>query len=148
MKRIVVLFAALLAYAGLALAAININSATQEQLEKLDGIGPVKAQAIIEYRQKNGPFRKLEDIKNVPGVGDATYQKIRKDIALSGRSTDVKDEKAEPKKADTKKADAKKAEEKKADTKKADEKKADTKTDTKKTDAKKTEEKKADEKKK
>ena len=108
MKRIVVLFAALLAYAGLALAAININSATKEQLEKLDGIGPVKAQAIIDHRRKNGPFKKLEDVKDVPGIGDATYQKIRKDISLSGRSTDVKDEKADTKKTDTKKADEKK----------------------------------------
>ncbi len=84
MKRIIGLFLALIAYAGIAFAAVNINSATKEQLESLDGIGPVKAQAIIDYRKKNGPFKSLEDVKKVDGVGDATFEKIRKDIALSG----------------------------------------------------------------
>ena len=84
MKRVALLFAALLAYAGLALAAVNINSATKEQLESLDGVGPVKAQAIIDYRKKNGPFKKLEDVKNVDGIGEATYDKIKGNIQLSG----------------------------------------------------------------
>ena len=84
MRKIALLFAALLAYAGMAFAAVNINSATKEQLESLDGIGPVKAQAIVDYRKKNGSFKRLEDIKNVDGVGDATYVKIRGEIALSG----------------------------------------------------------------
>ena len=84
MKRIIGLFLALIAYAGIAFAAVNINSATKEQLESLDGVGPVKAQAIIDYRKKNGPFKSLEDVKKVDGVGDATFDKVRKDIALSG----------------------------------------------------------------
>jgi competence protein ComEA len=87
MKKVAMLFAALLAYTGLAFAVVNVNSATQEQLEKLEGIGPVKAQAIIDYRKKNGPFKKLEDVKNVDGIGEATYATIRKDIALSGTTT-------------------------------------------------------------
>lgn len=117
MKKIILLFAALLAYAGFALAAVNVNSATKEQLESLNGIGPVKAQAIIDYRAKNGPFKKLEDLKNVDGIGDATFEKIRGDVSLSGR-TDVKadakpaaDKKAEPAPAKAEKA---KPEEKKA----------------------------------
>ena len=57
MRKLIGLLVALLAYAGLAFAGININSATQEQLETLNGIGPVKAQAIIDYRKKNGPFK-------------------------------------------------------------------------------------------
>jgi competence protein ComEA len=127
------LFASLLAYAGLALAAVNINSATREQLESLDGVGPVKAQAIIDYRKKNGPFKTLEDIKKVDGIGDATFSKIRGDLALSGTTTvrkaDAKPAAAAEKKADAAKADTKAAVTKdKADTKAAATKdKADTK---------------------
>src|SRR6185369_16327434 len=84
MKRLIWLLAALLAYVGLALGAVNINSATQEQLESLNGIGPVKAKAIIDYRQKNGRFKSLEEIKNVSGIGDATFDKIKGDISLTG----------------------------------------------------------------
>lgn len=90
MKRVAMLFAALLAFAGLAFAAVNINSATKEQLESLDGVGPVKAQAIIDYRQKNGPFKSLEDVKNVKGIGDATFEKMHKDISLTGTTVPVK----------------------------------------------------------
>ena len=171
MKKIILLLAALLAYAGFAFAAVNINTATKEQLESLNGIGPVKAQAIIDYRKKNGNFKKLEDVKNVDGIGEATFEKIKGDISLSGASTMAAPEKkaeekkvaAPEKKAEEKKAAApekkteekkaaapeKKAEEKKAAApeKKAEEKKADKKADEKKAD-KKTDEKKADEKKK
>src|SRR3954470_2269608 len=87
MRKIALLFAALLAYAGFAFAAVNINTATKEQLESLNGIGPVKAQAIIDHRQKNGPFKSAEDVKNVTGVGDATFDKIKGDISISGAST-------------------------------------------------------------
>ncbi|MEO5676718.1 MAG: helix-hairpin-helix domain-containing protein, partial [Usitatibacter sp.] len=134
MKRIALLFAALLAYAGLSLAAVNINSGTKEMLEALDGIGPVKAQAIIDYRKKNGSFKRLEELKNVDGIGEVTFEKIRRDIALTGTSTMPKPADpppAAPPKADTKpapapKADAKmKADDKKADAKaKVDDKKA------------------------
>lgn len=56
---------------------ININSATLEQLMTLDGIGESKAKAIIEYRETNGPFSKIEDITNVSGIGENVYQKIK-----------------------------------------------------------------------
>src|SRR6476619_106748 len=87
MRKVALLFAALLAYAGLAFAAVNLNTATKEQLESLNGIGPVKAQAIIDYRAKNGPFKSTEDVKNVTGVGDATYEKIKGDVSVTGTST-------------------------------------------------------------
>jgi competence protein ComEA len=102
MKKIWLLLAALLAYAGIAFAAINVNTASKEQLEALDGIGPVKAQAIIDYRTKNGPFKSLEDLKKVSGIGDATYDKIRKDVSLTGATTVP----AAEKKADAKPAAA------------------------------------------
>ena len=113
MKRIIGLFVALFAWAGIALAAVNINSATKEQLETLDGIGPVKAQAIIDYRKKNGPFKTLEDLKKVDGIGDATFDKVRKDIMLTGTTKVDSPAKAEPKKEEPKKAAAKKEEPKK-----------------------------------
>jgi competence protein ComEA len=87
MKKVALLFAALLAYTGLAFAVVNINSASKEQLETLDGVGPVKAQAIIDYRKKNGPFKTVEDIKKVNGIGDATFNSIKKDLVLSGTTT-------------------------------------------------------------
>src|SRR5450631_1509881 len=100
LKRIVLLFAALMAFAGMALAAVNINNATKEQLESLNGIGPVKAQAIVDYRTKNGPFKSLDDVKKVNGVGDATFDKIKGDISLSGTTVPVKAESKTEKKVD------------------------------------------------
>src|SRR5207247_9368378 len=106
MKRVALFFAALLAYVGMAFAAININTATKEQLEALNGIGPVKAQAIIDYRTKNGNFKSVDDLKKVSGIGDATLEKIRKDVTLSGATSMPA---AEAKPAE-KKAEAKPAE--------------------------------------
>lgn len=55
---------------------IDINSATAKELDLLPGIGPVLADAIVRYRTDNGPFRRPEDIKNVPGIGEKTYQRF------------------------------------------------------------------------
>ncbi len=56
---------------------VNINTADAAALETLPGIGEAKAAAIIEYREKNGSFQQIEDVKNVPGIKDAGYEKIR-----------------------------------------------------------------------
>ena len=64
---------------------ININTAGPVELETLNGIGPSKAQAIIDYRTQNGPFRNIEDINNVSGIGDVTFSKI-KDFITIGES--------------------------------------------------------------
>ena len=69
---------------GLAFAAVNINTATKEELETLEGIGPVKSQAIIDYRTKNGPFKSLDDLKKVDGIGDKTFEKMKPDVSTSG----------------------------------------------------------------
>ena len=63
---------------------ININIATQQELEYLPNIGPSKATDIIEYRKLHGPFEKIEDIMNVPNIGPATFDKIRNLITISG----------------------------------------------------------------
>lgn len=61
---------------------VNINSATASELQSLNGIGEAKAKAIIEYREKNGNFEKIEDIKNVSGIGDSVYEKIKDNITI------------------------------------------------------------------
>ena len=61
---------------------ININTATSEQLQTLSGIGESKAAAIISYREENGDFGSIEDIKNVSGIGDSTYEKIKDYITV------------------------------------------------------------------
>ena len=59
---------------------ININTATADELQTLSGIGEVRAKAIVEYRTQNGNFSKIEDIKNVSGIGDATFNNIKSQI--------------------------------------------------------------------
>jgi competence protein ComEA len=63
-------------------ALININTADATQLDTLPGIGPATAQGIIEFRTSNGPFKKIEDIKNVPRIGDALFEKIKGMITI------------------------------------------------------------------
>ena len=63
-------------------ALININTATLEELDTLPNIGPAYAQAIVDYRNEHGPFKTIEDIKNVPHIGDSTFEKIRDKITV------------------------------------------------------------------
>jgi len=115
-------FFALLLALGLAsfnaMADVNVNSATQAQLETLHGIGPGKAKAIIDYRTKNGPFKSLADIEKVDGIGPGTFKHIKGDIKLSGDTKVKAADKGEHKgaaKAAEKKAEAKKPEPAKAE---------------------------------
>jgi len=65
---------------------VNVNTADASMLAKeLDGIGPAKAQAIVEYRQKNGPFKKIEDLMNVQGVGEKSFLKLRAQITVAAK---------------------------------------------------------------
>lgn len=61
---------------------ININKASEEELQKLTGIGESTAKKIINYREEYGKFKTIEDIKNVSGIGDAKFEAIKKDITV------------------------------------------------------------------
>jgi len=71
MKFTLKLFAMLFLLVGSSWAAVNINTATQSELEGVKGLGPSKAKAIIEYREKNGPFKSVDDLDKVKGFGNA-----------------------------------------------------------------------------
>jgi competence protein ComEA len=67
---------------------VNVNTADASMLaQELDGIGPAKAQAIIEYRQKNGPFRTPEDLLKVQGIGERVLEQNRANLRFSGAAT-------------------------------------------------------------
>ena len=61
---------------------ININTATEEELESLKGIGPATAKNIISYREEYGGFSSIEEIKNVKRIGDKIFEKIKGDICV------------------------------------------------------------------
>jgi len=62
--------------------AVSLNSATQEELELLPGIGEVTALKIIDYRQTKGPFKKIEDIMDVSGIGEKKFEQIKPFVTL------------------------------------------------------------------
>jgi len=63
-------------------APVNINTASLEELDTLQGVGPSTAQKIIDYRTANGPFASIDDIKNVSGIGDARFAALKDSITV------------------------------------------------------------------
>ena len=66
-----------------ATAPVNLNAATSADLENLPGIGPAVAKRILEYRQKNGGFKKIEDLMNVKGIGEKLFLKLKPLVAIA-----------------------------------------------------------------
>ena len=95
MTRVALLLVTLVAVAGSGALAqepthsaapgstLNLNSATLPQLEALPGIGRSTAERIIEYRQKNGGFKRIEDLMNVRGVGEKSFLKLKPLITVT-----------------------------------------------------------------
>jgi competence protein ComEA len=81
-RRLIFLITIFWLLAGSAFAAVNINTASQSELETLPGIGPSKAAAILEYRGSNGPFTAVTQLDNVPGIGPATMSNLRELVVL------------------------------------------------------------------
>jgi competence protein ComEA len=85
-KTLFILFSALsLALVGVAHAATDLNTASLAELEKINGIGPKKAEAIVEYRKKT-PFKSVDELDKVPGFGKATVEKVKGELTVSGAS--------------------------------------------------------------
>ena len=68
-----------------AFAALNLNTATKDELVALPGIGPAKAQAIIDYRAQQGGFKTIEEMKDVKGIGAKRFDKLKGEITVCGR---------------------------------------------------------------
>ena len=89
MKRLFLALAALivaLQFAPAAAAAVNLNTATKDDLVALPGIGPAKAQAILDYRNQHGPFRSVDDVRKVKGIGEKLFLQIKPELSLTGGS--------------------------------------------------------------
>lgn len=61
---------------------VNLNTATDIELQSLPGVGPSKAKSIIEYREKNGGFKSIDEIKNIKGIGESSFEKLKDKITI------------------------------------------------------------------
>ncbi|HUW49691.1 MAG TPA: ComEA family DNA-binding protein [Sulfuricella sp.] len=107
MKKLFLILIACFAFAAAAFAgSVNLNTATQAELDTLKGVGPVKAKAIIDYRARNGSFKSVDDLEKVPGFGKKTVEKLRADLTVNGGAapTNIKKGAAAPAKGDDKSA--------------------------------------------
>ena len=80
--RLLMSLLSLFAAASMAVAAVNLNTATVAELDAVNGIGPSKASAIVEYRNKNGPFKSVDDLQSVKGFGKKSIDKLRPELTV------------------------------------------------------------------
>jgi competence protein ComEA len=71
-------------YGGTMADKPDINRASQEELERAEGIDQTMAEHIVTYREEHGPFRSAEDVKNVPGIGDTRLEQVRGAVSIPG----------------------------------------------------------------
>lgn len=96
MKRLLVVLLAAFCSFNVFASPVNINTADAKTIgDALSGIGLKKAEAIVKYREEKGPFKTVEDLVNVNGIGEKTVEKIKNDILLS--DVVVADQKADKK---------------------------------------------------
>ena len=86
MKKLVGSLIAGLLFSVSAWATVDLNSATQSELEALKGVGPAKAKAIVDYRAKNGPFKNVDDLTDVKGFGKASVNKLKGELSVGGEA--------------------------------------------------------------
>ena len=67
---------------SVACAAVNLNTATKDELVALPGIGPSKAQAILDYRNQHGPFRSVDEVRKVKGIGEKLFAQIKPELSV------------------------------------------------------------------
>ena len=108
MKRIL-LALALWLVSGVAAAALNLNTATKDELVALPGIGPAKAQAIVDYRNQHGPFRTLDELRKVKGIGEKLFLQLKPELTIGNAGRGAVAQAAPPAKSADVKADTKAA---------------------------------------
>jgi competence protein ComEA len=83
MKKVILACIVFFYFTFNAFSALNLNTATLDQLKELEGVGQAKAQAIVEYRNKNGHFKNVDELNNVPGFSDNAIKKLKPTLTVT-----------------------------------------------------------------